>query len=36
MDTTTFIFMLIGVATVAAWPLRIVDLIEGRNRHETR
>lgn len=36
MDTTTFVFMLIGVATVAAWPLRIVDLIEGRNRHETR
>ena len=36
MDTTTFIFLLIGVATVAAWPLRIVDLIEGRNRHETR
>lgn len=36
MDTTTFIFVLIGVATVAAWPLRIVDLIEGRNRHETR
>lgn len=35
MDTTTFIFVLIGVATVAAWPLRIVDLIEGRNRHET-
>lgn len=36
MDTTTFVFMLIGVAAVAAWPLRIVDLIEGRNRHETR
>lgn len=36
MDTTTFVFMLIGVATVAAWPLRIVDLIEGRDRHETR
>lgn len=36
MDTTTFIFVLIGVAAVAAWPLRIVDLIEGRNRHETR
>ena len=36
MDTTTFIFMLIGVATVAAWPLRIVDLIERRDRHETR
>lgn len=36
MDTTTFVFMLIGVAAVAAWPLRIVDLIERRNRHETR
>ena len=36
MDTTTFIFVLIGAATVAAWPLRIVDLIEGRDRHETR
>ena len=36
MDTTTFIFVLIGVATVSAWPLRIVDLIEGRGRHETR
>ena len=23
MDTTTFIFVLIGVATAAAWPLRI-------------
>ena len=36
MDTTTFVFMLIGVATVAAWPLRIVDLIEGRDRLEKR
>lgn len=36
MDKTTFTFMLIGVTTVAAWPLRIVDLIERRNRHETR
>ena len=36
MDTTTFIFVLIGVATVAAWPLRIVDLIEGRPRREKR
>ena len=36
MDKTAFIFMLIGVATAAAWHLRIVDLIEGRNRHETR
>ena len=36
MDTTTFVFMLIGVATVAAWTLRIVDLIERRPRHEKR
>ena len=36
MDTTTFAFMLIGVATVSAWPLRIVDLIERRPRHEKR
>ena len=36
MDKTAFIFMLIGVATVAAWPLWIVDLIERRNRHEMR
>lgn len=36
MDTTTFVFMLIGVATVAAWPLRIVDRIERRPRHEKR
>ncbi len=36
MDITTFIFVLIGVATAAAWPLRIVDLIERGNRHETR
>lgn len=36
MDKTAFLFMLIGVATVSAWPLRIVDFIEGRGRHETR
>lgn len=36
MDTTTFIFVLIGVATAAAWPLWIVDLIERGSRHETR
>ena len=36
MDTTTFIFVLIGVATVAAWPLRIVDRIEGGPRREKR
>ncbi len=36
MDPTTFVFVLIGVATAAAWPLRIVDLIERRNRHEAR
>ena len=36
MDTTTFIFMLIGVATVSAWPLRIVDRIERGPRREKR
>ena len=36
MDTTTFFFVLIGVATVSAWPLRIVDLIERSPRHEKR
>lgn len=36
MDTTTFIFVLIGVATVAAWPLRIVDRIERMPRREKR
>ena len=36
MDTTTFVFVLIGVATVSAWPLRIVALIERRPRHEKR
>ena len=36
MDTTTFIFVLIGVATAAGWTLRIVDLIERRPRREKR
>ena len=36
MDTTTFIFVLIGVATVAAWPLRIVDRIERGPRRGKR
>ena len=36
MDTTTFIFVLIGVATVAAWPLRIVDRIERGPHREKR
>lgn len=36
MDITTFIFVLIGVATVAAWPLRIVDRIERGPRREKR
>ena len=35
MDTTTFIFVLIGVATTAAWPFKIIDLIERRPCHET-
>lgn len=36
MDTTTFIFVLIGVATAAAWPFKIIDMIERRPRHEKR
>lgn len=36
MDTTTFIFVLIGVATAAACPFTIVDMIERRPRHEKR
>lgn len=36
MDATTFIFVLIGVATVAAWPMRIVDRIERGPRREKR
>ena len=34
MDTTTFIFVLIGVATAATWPFTIVDMIERRPRRE--
>ncbi len=36
MDTTTFIFVLIGVAAVSAWPFKVIDLIERRPRHEKR
>lgn len=36
MDTTTFIFVLIGASTAADWLFKIVDLIERGNRHETR
>jgi hypothetical protein len=36
MDTTTFIFVLIGAATAAAWLFKIVDMIERRPRHEKR
>lgn len=36
MDTTTFIFVLIGASTVAAWLFKIVDMIERRPRHEKR
>ncbi len=28
------LFMIVGVAYAAAWPLKIVDLIEGRGGHE--
>lgn len=36
MDTTTFIFVLIGAATAAAWLFKIVDMIERGPRHEKR
>lgn len=36
MDTTTFIFVLIGASTAAAWLFKIVDMIERRHRHEKR
>ena len=36
MDTTTFIFVLIGAATAAAWLFKILDMIERRPRHEKR
>lgn len=36
MDTTTFIFVLIGASTSAAWLFKIVDMIERRPRHEKR
>ena len=36
MDTTTFIFVLIGASTAAAWLFKIVDTIERRPRHEKR
>ena len=28
-------FMILGVAYAATWPFKIVDFIEGRERHET-
>lgn len=33
MDWNLF-FMILGVAYAATWPLKIVDLIEGRGWHE--
>lgn len=36
MDTTTFVFVLIGAGIAAAWPFKIVDMIERRPRHEKR
>ena len=36
MDTTTFIFVLIGASTAAAWLFKIVDMIERRPRHDKR
>ena len=36
MDTTTFIFVLIGASTAADWLFKIVDMIERRPLHEAR
>ena len=30
MDTTTLIFVIIGVFTVSSWFMRLVDYLEGR------
>ena len=27
-------FMIVGVGYAATWPVKIVDFIEGRGRHE--
>ena len=32
MDTTTLIFVIIGVFTVSSWFMRLVDYLEGWNK----
>ena len=32
MDTTTLIFVIIGVFTVSSWVMRLVDYLEGGNK----
>lgn len=27
-------FVILGVAYAATWPFKVIDLIEGRGRHE--
>lgn len=33
MNTTTLIFVIIGVFTVSIWFMRLVDYLEGGNKH---
>ena len=33
MDTTTLIFVIIGAFTVSSWFMRLVDYLEGGNKH---
>ena len=33
MDTTTLIFVIIGAFTVSSWVMRLVDYLEGGNKH---
>ena len=32
MDTTTLIFVIIGVFTVSSWFMRLVDYLDGGNK----
>ena len=33
MDTTTLIFVIIGAFTVSSWFMRLLDYLEGGNKH---
>ena len=33
MDTTTLIFVIIGAFTVSSWFMRLVDYLDGGNKH---